>query len=177
MEPFEVWLLPRVAQAVEAGDVPAELLMELQAEIEAACKEPQEEGHAEAGQDIAEKLSIPLKRAEHMLAGLEAQPSVMRELLMRQVAGGGWRGQGEAKGRIRNRKLHGSSPRAARAPEEPRRRSAWLTRKLRLLRAHGPNTKITGTHRYQLTASGRKAITAILTALRSTVRQLTPLAA
>lgn len=68
-------------------------------------------------------------------------------------------------------------PRAARAPEEPRRRSAWVTRKLRLLRAHGLITKITGTHRYQLTASGRKAITAILTALRSTVRQLTPLAA
>ena len=68
-------------------------------------------------------------------------------------------------------------PHAARAPEEARRRSAWVTRKLRLLRAHGLITKITGTHRYQLTASGRKAITAILTALRSTVCQLTPLAA
>jgi hypothetical protein len=67
--------------------------------------------------------------------------------------------------------------RAANSPEEPRRRSAWVSRKLRLLRAHGLITKITGTHRYQLTAAGRKATTAILTALRSTVRQLTPVAA
>jgi len=36
METFETWLLRRVAQAVEAGEVPEALLMELQAEIEAA---------------------------------------------------------------------------------------------------------------------------------------------
>jgi len=66
---------------------------------------------------------------------------------------------------------------AAHSPVEARRRSAWVSRKLRLLRAHGLITKITGTYRYQLTVSGRKAITAILTALRSTVRQLTPMAA
>jgi hypothetical protein len=79
---------------------------------------------------------------------------------------------------FRNRDLQAIFfPRAAPAPEEARRRSAWVTRKLRLLRAHGLITRITGTHRYQLTVSGRKAITAILTALRSTVRQLTPLAA
>jgi len=66
---------------------------------------------------------------------------------------------------------------AANSPVEARRRSAWVSRKLRLLRAHGLITKITGTYRYQLTVSGRKAITAILTALRSTVRQLTPMAA
>jgi len=61
--------------------------------------------------------------------------------------------------------------------KEARRRSAWISQKLRLLRAHGVIRKITATHRYQLTASGRKAVTAILTALRSTVRQLTPMAA
>jgi hypothetical protein len=68
-------------------------------------------------------------------------------------------------------------PRPAQSPETARRRSAWVSRKLRLLRAHGRITKITGTPRYQLTTAGRKAITAILTALRSTVRQLTPVAA
>lgn len=62
-------------------------------------------------------------------------------------------------------------------PDEARRRSAWVSRKLRLLRAHCLITKITRTHRYQLTTAGRKAITAILTALRSTVSQLTPMAA
>ena len=79
---------------------------------------------------------------------------------------------------FRNRDLQAISfPRAAKSPEEARRRSAWVSRKLRLLRAHGLITKVTGTHRYQLIPTGRKAITAILTALRSTVRQLTPVAA
>ncbi len=36
MDSFEAWLLRRVAQAVESGGVPEALLMELQAEIEAA---------------------------------------------------------------------------------------------------------------------------------------------
>jgi hypothetical protein len=61
--------------------------------------------------------------------------------------------------------------------KELRRRSAWISRKLRLLRAHALITKITGTHRYQLTSHGRKTIVAILSALRSTVAQLTPLTA
>jgi DNA-directed RNA polymerase specialized sigma subunit len=86
MDSFETWLLRRVAQAVEAGEVPSSLLTELQAEIEAARERPQEEGRAEAVQDIAEKLGIPLKQAEHMLATLEAQPTVTRELLMRRIA-------------------------------------------------------------------------------------------
>jgi len=79
---------------------------------------------------------------------------------------------------FRNRNLQAIFfPRPANSPEEARRRSAWVSRQLRLLRAHGLITKITCTHRYQLTVSGRKATTAILTALRSTVRQLTPVAA
>jgi DNA-binding HxlR family transcriptional regulator len=60
---------------------------------------------------------------------------------------------------------------------EARCRSAWISRKLRLLRAHGLIYKITHTHRYQLTTAGRSATTAILTALRSTIRQLTTTAA
>ena len=68
-------------------------------------------------------------------------------------------------------------PHSATTRPEGRRRSAQVSRKLRLLRAHGLIRKIPGTHRYHLTPSGRKAITALLTALRSTVRQLTPAAA
>jgi hypothetical protein len=60
---------------------------------------------------------------------------------------------------------------------EARRRSAWVSRQLRLLRAHGLITKINGTHRYRLTRVGRTMTTAILTALRATVRQLMPEAA
>jgi hypothetical protein len=79
---------------------------------------------------------------------------------------------------FRNRDLQAIFfPRAAKSQQDARRRSGWVSRKLRLLRAHGLITRVTGTHRYQLTSAGRKSITAILTALRSTVRQLTPLAA
>src|SRR4029077_189647 len=58
-----------------------------------------------------------------------------------------------------------------------RRRSAWISRQPRLLRAHPLITKIHGPHRYQLTSTGRKTIVAILSALRSTVAQLTPVTA
>jgi len=53
---------------------------------------------------------------------------------------------------------------------------AWVSRKLRLLRAHGLIYKITHTHRYQLTKAGRATTTAILAALGSTARQLTTIA-
>jgi hypothetical protein len=66
---------------------------------------------------------------------------------------------------------------AAQDPREARRRSAWVSRKLRLLRAHGLIRKVSGTYRYQLTETGQKAIAAILTALRSTIRDLIPEAA
>ena len=62
-------------------------------------------------------------------------------------------------------------------PTEARRRSAWVSRQLRLLRAHGLIYKIAATHRYQITKAGRIATTAILTALRSSLRQLTDAAA
>jgi hypothetical protein len=68
-------------------------------------------------------------------------------------------------------------PQTTRDHQLLRRRSAWITRKLRLLRAHALITKIAGTHRYQVTSPGRKTIVAILSALRSTVAQLTPVTA
>lgn len=60
---------------------------------------------------------------------------------------------------------------------ERRRRSAAISRKLRLLQAHGLISKVPGSHRYELTQRGRTAIVAILSALSSTIRQLTPVAA
>jgi hypothetical protein len=79
---------------------------------------------------------------------------------------------------FRNRDLQAIFfPTPATSPAEHRRRSAAISRKLRLLRAHGLISKVPHTHRYQLTARGRKAIVAILSALSSTIRQLTPLAA
>jgi hypothetical protein len=79
---------------------------------------------------------------------------------------------------FRNRDLRAIfCPRITDDKKELRRRSAWISRKLRLLRAHALITKITGTHRYQLTSNGRKTIVAILSALRSTLAQLTPVTA
>jgi hypothetical protein len=66
---------------------------------------------------------------------------------------------------------------AAQDLREARRRSAWVSRQLRLLRAHGLIRKVPGTYRYQLTETGQKVIAAILTALRSTIRELIPEAA
>jgi DNA-binding MarR family transcriptional regulator len=60
---------------------------------------------------------------------------------------------------------------------EERRRAAAVTRQLRLLRAHGLVRKVSGTHRYVLTESGRKIITALLAARQADVEQLTALAA
>jgi hypothetical protein len=79
---------------------------------------------------------------------------------------------------FRNRDLRAIFfPKTTADTKESRRRSAWISRKLRLLRAHALTTKIPGTHRYQLTSTGRKAIVAILSALRSTIAQLTPVTA
>ena len=68
-------------------------------------------------------------------------------------------------------------PLPTRSPDQTRRRSATVTRKLRLLRAHGLIRKNKGSHRYLLTKNGRKLITLLVTARKADVQQLTTLAA
>ncbi len=63
------------------------------------------------------------------------------------------------------------------SPKEKRRRSAAVGRKLRLLRTHGILQKVPHTHRYQVTAAGRLALSAILTVDRTSLAQLTRIAA
>jgi hypothetical protein len=62
-------------------------------------------------------------------------------------------------------------------PEQLRKQSATVSRRLRLLRAHGLITKIPKTHRYQLTKIGRTAIPALLHAQQANASQLQQLAA
>jgi hypothetical protein len=62
-------------------------------------------------------------------------------------------------------------------PQEARRRSAYVGRKLRLLRAHGIIEKLPGQHLYHVTESGRLAATAVLTAHQAQITQLWPKAA
>jgi hypothetical protein len=79
---------------------------------------------------------------------------------------------------LRNRDLQSllfSGPAATK--QEARRRSAAVSRKLRLLRAHGVIHKLPHTHRYQVTNHGRLLLNAILSAQRTTTQQLTTLAA
>jgi hypothetical protein len=59
---------------------------------------------------------------------------------------------------------------------ERKRRSAAITRKLRLLRAHGLIQKMTGTHRYQVSKSGRAILIAVLTTARTSLHQINQLA-
>ncbi len=61
--------------------------------------------------------------------------------------------------------------------QEACRRSAAVSRKLRLLRAHGIIQKLPHTHRYQVTDHGRLILNAVLSAQRTTSQQLTTLAA
>jgi hypothetical protein len=56
---------------------------------------------------------------------------------------------------------------------EARRRSAAVTRQLRLLRAHGLLHKVPKTHRYVVSESGRRAITALLAARQASADELT----
>ena len=57
------------------------------------------------------------------------------------------------------------------------RQAAAITRRLALLRAHGILQKVSGTHRYQLTKTGQRIVTALLAARHCDVDQLTQMAA
>jgi hypothetical protein len=74
---------------------------------------------------------------------------------------------------LRNRdlvaRLYG---RPARDAAERRRRSAQVTRQIRLLRAHGILHKVPKSHRYQVSAAGRTALTALLAARNASVEAL-----
>ena len=58
-----------------------------------------------------------------------------------------------------------------------RRVSGRMTRQLRMLRAHGLIGKISRTHRYRLTAKGRRIVTALLRAQEVSLKQLNKAAA
>ncbi len=66
--------------------------------------------------------------------------------------------------------LHGAQK--ATDAKEARRRSASVTRKLRLLRAHGLVHKVPRTHRYQLSDSGRTLVAALAAARSASTAKL-----
>jgi len=68
-------------------------------------------------------------------------------------------------------------PTALKTDKERRRRSAAISRKLRMLRAHGLIRKRPRSHRYDVSPNGRLILNAILSAHTLTVRQITTCAA
>ncbi len=77
---------------------------------------------------------------------------------------------------FRNRDLQGLLyDQEAESPKEKRSRSAAISRKLRMLRAHGLIQKVPRTHRYHVTAKGQAILLAVLTTARSSVHQLNQL--
>jgi hypothetical protein len=77
---------------------------------------------------------------------------------------------------LRNRDLQAilyDHPAASRM--EARRRSAAISRKLRMLRAHGLIQKVPKTHRYQITSGGRTVLMTILTTAKTSLHELNQL--
>lgn len=73
------------------------------------------------------------------------------------------------------RLLYSTSDNAS--PDEVRRFSARISRRLRLLRAHGVIRKVQKTHRYRLTTRGRLLTAALFAVRDANIKQLTSLAA
>ncbi len=66
--------------------------------------------------------------------------------------------------------LFAGSPPAT--PDEAKKRAAKVTRLLRLLRAHGVITKVPKTHRYQVSAEGRRRVSALMAARQANTEKL-----
>lgn len=143
------------------------------AEVSQAANERYLDGLAAASEttplaDLTEPLCRRVKFGERYVRGLNPLAADDAALLAAVN-----RGEFAVNG-FRNRDLqtllYKSSPRDA---AEQKRRSGVVTRQLRMLRAHGLIKKVPKTHRYQVTESGRIAITALLYARQADTIKLT----
>lgn len=107
--------------------------------------------------DQGHRVARPL----HPLVGPDGQ-------LLRALAQGDFLVNG-----FRNRDLRQALFGAGATEADRRRQAAQVTRRLALLRAHGLILKVPQTHRYQLTAHGRRVSTALSAAHATTVDRLT----
>jgi hypothetical protein len=77
---------------------------------------------------------------------------------------------------LRNRDLQAILyPQLAKTPQEQRRRAAAVSRKIRMLRAHGILHKVSSRHRYHVALEGRTMIVAILTSAQTSLKQINDL--
>jgi len=86
------------------------------------------------------------------------------------------RGEWALKG-FRNREIRSLLFSQPKDKKEQRSQSAKITRRLALLHAHGVISKVSRTHRWQLTAKGRRVVTALLAARHANTEKLISLAA
>lgn len=77
---------------------------------------------------------------------------------------------------FRNRDLRSRLHGPCADPQQRRRQAAAITRRLALLRAHGLIVKVQKTHRYQLSASGKRIVAALLAAHAANTARLTNVA-
>lgn len=117
-------------------------------------------------QELSEKIQKPVQYAERRVRAL--RPWGDDYELLTAVNHGEFLING-----LRNRDLQGLLySGTAQSAAEHRRRSAAVSRKLRMLRAHGLIQKVPKTHRYQVTPSGRSILLAVLTSARASVNEL-----
>lgn len=83
-EPFETWLLHRVAEAAENREVSADLLAEVHAALAEARTRPPEARDALMLMDLAERVHLPADHLTALLATVRAQPPAARERLLRR---------------------------------------------------------------------------------------------
>ena len=122
--------------------------------------------------DLVSSICQPTLYNGHRVRALRPRDS--KDLALFQAVS---RGEFSVNG-FRNRDLQAflfKSP--ADSPQEKRRRSARISRLLRMLRAHRLVKRVSKTYRHTLTQKGRDILTAILTTRRITLEQLNKAAA
>jgi hypothetical protein len=120
-------------------------------------------------EELTAAIQQPVEWKQRRVRAL--QPWGQDQALLEAISRGDFLVQG-----LRNRDLQpilydGAAP----SPREARRRSAAISRKLRMLRAHGLIQKVGKTHRYQITAMGRTVLLAVLTCAHTSLHQLNEL--
>jgi len=144
---------------------------------------------AEISQGINDRLVDSLasvddsRRVEELIAGLQEpvrwerlrvralQPFGKDRALLQAIMDGRFQSQD-----IRNRDLQAILyDQPAGTPAEQRRRSAAISRKLRLLRAHGVIHKIAGRHLYRISLQAQPTLIAVMTAAQISVQEINAL--